>query len=117
MCYFSGWNVGLELWRPCSVTVEDLCQGKEMLETLQYHSERPLSWQGDAVMTYCPNLERQAQVWRFGLHLNVKKMDFLTTNSNECDMIQINGIDLLRTEKLKHLGSITPLYDLLCSVV
>ncbi|VDO19603.1 unnamed protein product [Heligmosomoides polygyrus] len=55
-------------------------------------------------------LERQAQVWcdrsaLFGLKLNVKKTEYLTTDVNEHRTIKINGTELPRVTSFKYLGS------------
>ncbi|EYC05467.1 hypothetical protein Y032_0082g1602 [Ancylostoma ceylanicum] len=56
------------------------------------------------------DLELQTQAWsdrlaQFGLRLNVKKTEYLTTDVNEDGTIKVNGIDLARTETFKYLGS------------
>ncbi|XGW10232.1 hypothetical protein V3C99_012037 [Haemonchus contortus] len=55
-------------------------------------------------------LESQVQTWsdrlaRFGLRLNVKKTEYLTTDSSEPGSIKINGTELTRTTTFKYLGS------------
>ncbi|VDO95236.1 unnamed protein product [Heligmosomoides polygyrus] len=55
-------------------------------------------------------LERQAHAWcdrlaLFGLKLNVKKTEYLTTDVNELGSIKINGIELSRVTSFKYLGS------------
>ncbi|KAJ7326887.1 hypothetical protein JRQ81_016646 [Phrynocephalus forsythii] len=57
------------------------------------------------------NLECKTQVWsdcltKFGLHLIVKKMEYLMSDPNEYGTIQINDTDPPRTEKFKYLCSI-----------
>ncbi|EYC39234.1 hypothetical protein Y032_0667g1337 [Ancylostoma ceylanicum] len=56
------------------------------------------------------DLQRQTQAWserlaRFGLRLNVKKTEYMTTNLDELSTIQVNGNDLRRTDYFKYLGS------------
>ena len=41
----------------------------------------------------------------FGLRLNVKKTEYLTTDSSEPGSIKINGTELTRTTTFKYLGS------------
>ncbi|VDP15013.1 unnamed protein product [Heligmosomoides polygyrus] len=55
-------------------------------------------------------LEREAQAWcdrleRFGLKLNVKKTEYLTTEVNESSSIKVNGIELPRVSVFEYLGS------------
>ncbi|VDP20896.1 unnamed protein product [Heligmosomoides polygyrus] len=55
-------------------------------------------------------LEREVQAWcdrleRFGLKLNVKKTEYLTTDVTESSSIKVNGIELPRTSVFKYLGS------------
>uniref|UniRef100_A0A7I4YDH8 Reverse transcriptase domain-containing protein n=1 Tax=Haemonchus contortus TaxID=6289 RepID=A0A7I4YDH8_HAECO len=55
-------------------------------------------------------LESQVQTWSdrlamFGLRLNVKKTEYLTTNSSEPGSIKNNGTELTRTTTFKNLGS------------
>ncbi|VDO25035.1 unnamed protein product [Heligmosomoides polygyrus] len=80
---------------------------------------KPVPWTllyADEVMLACDDkgdLERQAQAWcgrlaRFGLKLNVKKIEYLTTDVNESGSIKINGTELARTSVFKHLGSAIP---------
>ncbi|VDO21742.1 unnamed protein product [Heligmosomoides polygyrus] len=42
---------------------------------------------------------------RFGLRLNVKKTEYLTTDVIESSSIKVNGIQLPRTAVFKYLGS------------
>ncbi|EYC17680.1 hypothetical protein Y032_0030g2211 [Ancylostoma ceylanicum] len=56
------------------------------------------------------DLERQTQAWserlaRFGLRLNVKKTEYVTTNLDELSTVQVDGNDLRRTDYFKYLGS------------
>nr|CDJ80634.1 endonuclease-reverse transcriptase HmRTE-e01 [Haemonchus contortus] len=55
-------------------------------------------------------LESQVQTWSdrlamFGLRLNVKKAEYLTTDSSELGSIKINGTELTQTTTFKYLGS------------
>nr|CDJ93393.1 endonuclease-reverse transcriptase HmRTE-e01 [Haemonchus contortus] len=55
-------------------------------------------------------LEQQVQTWfdrlaMFGLMLNVKKTEYLTTDPSEPGSIKINGTELTRTTTFKYLGS------------
>ncbi|VDO92433.1 unnamed protein product [Heligmosomoides polygyrus] len=55
-------------------------------------------------------LERQEQEWcdrlaLFGLKLNVKKTEYLTTDVNEHGSLKINGTELSRVTSFKYLGS------------
>ncbi|VDP11322.1 unnamed protein product [Heligmosomoides polygyrus] len=69
----------------------------------------------DDVILACEDkgeLERQVQAWcdhleMFGLRLNVKKTEYLTTDVNEFGSIKINGTERARTSVLKHLGPAT----------
>ncbi|EYB82233.1 hypothetical protein Y032_0364g3568 [Ancylostoma ceylanicum] len=56
------------------------------------------------------NLERQMQALseraaRFGLRLNVKKTEYMTTNLDGPSTIQVDGNNLRRTDYFKYLGS------------
>ncbi|EYC35373.1 hypothetical protein Y032_1072g3542 [Ancylostoma ceylanicum] len=56
------------------------------------------------------DLERQTQAWSerlagFGLRLNVKKTEYMTTNLDEPSTIQVDGNDLRRTDYFKYLSS------------
>ncbi|KAJ7326745.1 hypothetical protein JRQ81_016504 [Phrynocephalus forsythii] len=68
------------------------------------------------------DLECQAQAWsdclaRFGLRLNVRKTEYLTTDPNECGTIKIDGIDLPITEEFKYFSAqITADGSLYCKV-
>ncbi|VDP05693.1 unnamed protein product [Heligmosomoides polygyrus] len=67
----------------------------------------------DDVMLACEDkteLERQAQAWcdrlaLFGLKLNVKKTEYLTTDVDEYGSIKISGTELSRVTSFKYLGS------------
>ncbi|VDO36686.1 unnamed protein product [Haemonchus placei] len=55
-------------------------------------------------------LESQVQTWSdrlamFGLRLNVKKTEYLTTDSTEPGTIKINGTELTLTTTFKYVGS------------
>ncbi|VDP30801.1 unnamed protein product [Heligmosomoides polygyrus] len=67
----------------------------------------------DDVMLACKDkaeLERQAQAWCdrlafFGLKLNVKKTEYLTTDVNELGSIATNATELSRVTSFKYPGS------------
>ncbi|VDO74551.1 unnamed protein product [Heligmosomoides polygyrus] len=76
----------------------------------------PASWwlilhYADDVMLACDDkgdLERQVQAWcdrlaMFGLKLNVKKTEYLTTEVNESGSVKIDGTELARTSVFKYL--------------
>ncbi|KAL6724016.1 hypothetical protein Aduo_018954 [Ancylostoma duodenale] len=78
--------------------------------------QRPMPWTllyADDVMFASEqkeDLERQTQAWserlaRFGLRLNVKKTEYMTTDMNEPATIQVECSDLSRTDYFKYLGS------------
>ncbi|EYC26161.1 hypothetical protein Y032_0011g1592 [Ancylostoma ceylanicum] len=78
--------------------------------------QRPASWTplyADEVMPTSEqkeDLERQGQAWgellvRFGLRLNVKKTEYMTTNLDESSTVQMDGNDFHRTDYLKYPGS------------
>ncbi|EYC40844.1 hypothetical protein Y032_0594g424 [Ancylostoma ceylanicum] len=55
-------------------------------------------------------LEQQVQTWQdrladFGLRLNVRKTEYLTTDKNEQDTVRVSGEELPRTNAFKYLGS------------
>ncbi|EYB86175.1 hypothetical protein Y032_0283g1297 [Ancylostoma ceylanicum] len=55
-------------------------------------------------------LKRQTQAWsdrqtRFGLRLNIKKAEYLTTDEHESGTIKINDTDLPRAATFKYLSS------------
>ncbi|KAE9547530.1 hypothetical protein FO519_009257, partial [Halicephalobus sp. NKZ332] len=57
------------------------------------------------------DLQTQVQTWndqlaRYGLRLNIKKTEYLTTDDNEHGTIYVNGNDLPRTTKFKYLGTV-----------
>ncbi|VDO18685.1 unnamed protein product [Heligmosomoides polygyrus] len=79
--------------------------------------QKPVPWillYADDVMLACEDkddLEQQVQAWcdrvaMFGLKLNVKKTECLTTDVNESGSIKIEGTELARTSVSKYLGSI-----------
>jgi hypothetical protein len=56
------------------------------------------------------DLQSQVQAWsnqlaRFGLRLNVKKTEYMTTDANEQGTICVDGTDLPRTVAFRYLGS------------
>ncbi|VDP11972.1 unnamed protein product [Heligmosomoides polygyrus] len=67
----------------------------------------------DDVMLACEDkddLEREVQascdsLAMFGLKMNVKKTEYLTTDVNESGSIKINGTELARTSLFRYLGS------------
>ncbi|VDO98592.1 unnamed protein product [Heligmosomoides polygyrus] len=76
--------------------------------------QKPVPWTllyANDVMLACEDkddLERQVQAWcdrlaMFGLKLNVKKAEYLTTDVNESASIKINGTELAL--RFKYLGS------------
>ncbi|EYB93755.1 hypothetical protein Y032_0179g730 [Ancylostoma ceylanicum] len=78
--------------------------------------QRPVTWTllyADDVMLASEqneDLERQTQAWserlaRFGLRLNVKKTEYMTTNLDEPSTNQVDSNDLRRTDYFKYLGS------------
>ncbi|VDP11903.1 unnamed protein product [Heligmosomoides polygyrus] len=78
--------------------------------------QNPLPWKllyADDVMLASEDkdeLEREVQAWcdrleRFGLGLNVKKTEYLTTDVTNSSSIKANGIELPRTSVFKYLGS------------
>ncbi|VDP00963.1 unnamed protein product [Heligmosomoides polygyrus] len=77
---------------------------------------KPVPWTllyAEDVILTCEDkdeLERQVQAWcdrlaMFGLKLNVKKTEYLTTDVNESGSIRIDGTELARTSVFKYLGS------------
>ncbi|VDP11945.1 unnamed protein product [Heligmosomoides polygyrus] len=55
-------------------------------------------------------LQRQVQAWcdrfeGYGLRLNVKKTEYMTTDEDESSYIKVNGIELPRTSVFRCLGS------------
>ncbi|VDP42118.1 unnamed protein product [Heligmosomoides polygyrus] len=71
--------------------------------------QKPVPWAllyADDVMLACEgngDLERQMQAWcdhlaMFGLKLNVRKTEYLTTDENKSGSIMIGGIELARSE-------------------
>ncbi|VDO87416.1 unnamed protein product [Heligmosomoides polygyrus] len=84
--------------------------------------QQPVPWTllyADDVMLACEDkddLERHVQACcdrlsRFGLKLNVKKTEYLTTDVNESGSIKINGTELARTSVFKYLGSAIASYS------
>ncbi|VDO60178.1 unnamed protein product [Heligmosomoides polygyrus] len=78
--------------------------------------QKPVPWTllyADDVMLASEDkgeLERELQAWcdrleRFGLKLNVKKTEYLTTDVTESSSIKVNGTKLPCTSVFKYLGS------------
>nr|CDJ86575.1 RNA-directed DNA polymerase (reverse transcriptase) domain containing protein [Haemonchus contortus] len=87
-----------------------------VMDTITKDLQKPAPWTllyADDVMLASEDkseLESQVQTWSdrlamFGLRLNVKKTEYLTTDSSEPGSIKINGIELTRTTTFKYLGS------------
>ncbi|EYC40923.1 hypothetical protein Y032_0589g369 [Ancylostoma ceylanicum] len=87
-----------------------------VMDAITRNLQRPAPWTllyADDVMLASEqkeDLERQTQAWserlaRFGLRLNVKKTECMTTNLDEPSTIQVDGNDLRRTGYFKYLGS------------
>ncbi|VDO66687.1 unnamed protein product [Heligmosomoides polygyrus] len=85
-----------------------------VMDAITRDLQKPVLWtllHADDVMLACEDKddhERQVQVWcdrqaMFGLKLNVKKTEYLTTHLNESGSIKINGTELARTSVLKYL--------------
>ncbi|VDO95061.1 unnamed protein product [Heligmosomoides polygyrus] len=86
------------------------------MDAIMRDLEKPVPWTllyADDVMLACEDkgeLEREVQAWcdrlaMFGLKLNVKKTEYLTTNVNESGSIEIDGTELARTSVFNYLGS------------
>ncbi|XGW02685.1 hypothetical protein V3C99_014597 [Haemonchus contortus] len=86
------------------------------MDTITKDLQKPAPWTllyADDVMLASEDkseLESQVQTWSdrlamFGLRLNVKKTEYLTTDSSEPGSIKINGTELTRTTTFKYLGS------------
>ncbi|VDP08560.1 unnamed protein product [Heligmosomoides polygyrus] len=86
------------------------------MDAITRYLQQPVPWTllyADDVMLACEDkddLERQMQAWcdglaRFGLKLNFKKTEYLTTDVNESGSNKINGTELARTSVFKYLGS------------
>ncbi|VDP21806.1 unnamed protein product [Heligmosomoides polygyrus] len=78
--------------------------------------QKPIPWTllyADDVMLACEDkddLERHLQAWcdrlaMFGLKLNVKQTEYITTDVNEPGSIKIDGSELARTSLSKYMGS------------
>ncbi|VDO24028.1 unnamed protein product [Heligmosomoides polygyrus] len=78
--------------------------------------KKPVPWtllHADDVMLASEDkgeLEREVQAWcdrleRYGLRLNVKETEYLTTDVIESSSIKVKGIELPRTSVFKYLGS------------
>uniref|UniRef100_A0A7I4Y565 Reverse transcriptase domain-containing protein n=1 Tax=Haemonchus contortus TaxID=6289 RepID=A0A7I4Y565_HAECO len=87
-----------------------------VMDTITKDLQKPAPWTllyADDVMLASEDkseLESQVQTWSdrlamFGLRLNVKKTEHLTTDSSEPGSIKINGTELTRTTTFKYLGS------------
>ncbi|XGW23905.1 hypothetical protein V3C99_005819 [Haemonchus contortus] len=87
-----------------------------VMDTITKDLQKPAPWTllyADDVMLASEDkseLESQVQTWSdrlamFGLRLNVKKTEYLTTDSSEPGSIKINGTELTRTTTFKYLGS------------
>nr|CDJ85576.1 RNA-directed DNA polymerase (reverse transcriptase) domain containing protein [Haemonchus contortus] len=86
------------------------------MDTIIRDLQKPAPWTllyADDVMLASEDkseLELQVQTWSdrlamFGLRLNIKKTEHLTTDSSEPGSIKINGTELTRTTTFKYLGS------------
>ncbi|VDO75490.1 unnamed protein product [Heligmosomoides polygyrus] len=78
--------------------------------------QKPVPWAllyADDIMLACEDkddFERQEQAWcdrlaMFGLKLNVKKTEYLTTDVNESGSVRLTVTELARTSVFKYLGS------------
>ncbi|VDO67474.1 unnamed protein product, partial [Heligmosomoides polygyrus] len=87
-----------------------------VMDAITRDLQKPLPWTllyADDVMLASEDkgeLEQEVQAWcdrleRFGLRLNVKKTEYLTTDVTESSSIKVNGIELPRTAVFKYLGS------------
>uniref|UniRef100_A0A7I4Y4S3 Reverse transcriptase domain-containing protein n=1 Tax=Haemonchus contortus TaxID=6289 RepID=A0A7I4Y4S3_HAECO len=87
-----------------------------VMDAITKDLQKPAPWSllyADDVMLASEDkseLESQVQTWsdrlaRFGLRLNVKKTEYLTTDSSEPGSIKINGTELTRTTTFKYHGS------------
>uniref|UniRef100_A0A7I4YQG6 Reverse transcriptase domain-containing protein n=1 Tax=Haemonchus contortus TaxID=6289 RepID=A0A7I4YQG6_HAECO len=86
-----------------------------VMDTITKDLQRPAPWTllyADGVVLASEDkseLESQMQTLpdrlaMFGLRLNVKKTEYLTTDSSELDSTKINGTELTRTTTFKYLG-------------
>ncbi|VDO61015.1 unnamed protein product [Heligmosomoides polygyrus] len=86
------------------------------MDAISRDLQKPVPWTllyADELMLASENkgeLEQEVQAWcdrleRFGLKLNVKKTEHLTTDVTESSSIKVNGIELPRTSVSKYLGS------------
>ncbi|VDP08154.1 unnamed protein product [Heligmosomoides polygyrus] len=89
-----------------------------VIDAITRDLQQPVPWTllyADDVMLACEDkdyLERQVQAWcdrlaRFGLKLNVKKTEYLTTDVNESGSIKFIGTELAGTSVFKYLGPAT----------
>ncbi|EYB85538.1 hypothetical protein Y032_0296g1688 [Ancylostoma ceylanicum] len=87
-----------------------------VMDAITRDLQRPAPWNllyADDVMLASEqkeDLQWLTQAWserlaRFGLRLNVKKTEYMTTNFDELSTIQVDGNDLRRTDYFKYLGS------------
>ncbi|EYC05843.1 hypothetical protein Y032_0080g1396 [Ancylostoma ceylanicum] len=87
-----------------------------VMDAITRDLQRPALWTllyADDVMLASEqkeDLERQTQAWserlvRFGLRLNVKKTEYMTSNPDELSTIHVDSNDLRRTDYFKYLGS------------
>ncbi|VDO66763.1 unnamed protein product [Heligmosomoides polygyrus] len=86
-----------------------------VMDAITRDLQKPVPWTllyADDVMLASDDkgeLEREVQAWcdrleRFGLKLNVKKTEYLTTDVNESSSIKVNDIKLPCTAVFKYLG-------------
>ncbi|EYC30944.1 hypothetical protein Y032_0004g1865 [Ancylostoma ceylanicum] len=87
-----------------------------VMDAITRDLQRPSPWTllyADDVMLASEqkeDLERQTQAWsdrlaRFGLQLDVRKTEYMTTSLDKSSTIQIDGNNLSRTDRFKYLGS------------
>ncbi|VDP47938.1 unnamed protein product [Heligmosomoides polygyrus] len=87
-----------------------------VMDAITKDLQKPVPWTllyADDVTLACKDkddLERQVhaccdRLAMFGLKLNVKKTEYLTTDVNESGSMKVNGTELARTSVLKYLGS------------
>ncbi|VDP07006.1 unnamed protein product [Heligmosomoides polygyrus] len=92
-----------------------LCGKEDSIRKIDLNFEYPVPWTllyADDVMLASEDkdeLERELQAWcdrleRFGLKLNVKKIEYLTTGVTESSSIKVNFIELPRIAVFKYLG-------------
>ncbi|VDO23226.1 unnamed protein product [Heligmosomoides polygyrus] len=87
-----------------------------VMDAISRDLQQPVPWTllyADDVMLASEGkieLQRQVQAWcdrleRFGLKLNVRKTEYMTTDEDESSSIKVNGIELPHTSVFKYLGS------------